>query len=90
MKNNIIAKLAKTASDLYAEALKRCQVPHVKEVLPKDWIPTLAGKQAYMHCLAEFYQAMVCKDSKSYGEEIARLMVSIRTVKEPKYWYRVN
>ena len=76
MKDNIIAKLSNTASDLYADALKHCQVAHVKEVIPKEWIPTLSGKQAYMQCLAEFYQSKVCKDKKSYGEEIARLTVS--------------
>ena len=76
MKDNIIAKLSNTASDLYTDALKHCQVAHVKEVIPKEWIPTLAGKQAYMQCLAEFYQSKVCKDKKSYGEEIARLTVS--------------
>jgi hypothetical protein len=32
-------------------------------------------KQAAFHAMAEFYQSCVCKDARSYGEQIARLQV---------------
>ena len=78
MKNAVIAKIAMTASEEYADALKLCQVSHVKEVLPKEWIPMIAGKQAFMHSMAEYHQALVCQDAKNYGQEISRLTVSMR------------
>ncbi|XP_071789061.1 programmed cell death 6-interacting protein-like isoform X4 [Asterias amurensis] len=73
MKNGVIAKIAMTASEEYAEALKLCQVSYIKEILPKEWIPIVAGKQAFMHATAEYYQSMVSQNAKNYGEEIGRL-----------------
>lgn len=35
----------------------------------------IAGKQAGYRAMAEFYQALVCKNNKMIGEEIARLEV---------------
>lgn len=42
----------------------------------QDWISCVVMKQAAFHGLSEYYQSCVCKQSKSYGEEIARLKVS--------------
>ena len=89
MKNGVIAKIAMTASDEYAEALKLCQVSYIKEILPKEWIPIVAGKQAFMHATAEYYQSMVCQNAKNYGEEIGRLNVSTLISKFvlPSAWF---
>lgn len=36
----------------------------------------MSGKQAAYHAIAQYYQSMVAKESKEFGEEIARLRVS--------------
>ena len=35
-------------------------------------------KQASFHSMAEFYQAVVAQKAKNYGEQIARLRVSVK------------
>lgn len=35
-----------------------------------------AGKQAAFHGIAEYYQSLVSKDAKDFGDEIARLRVN--------------
>ena len=42
----------------------------------QEWIPLVACKQAAFHGMAEFYQSCVSQQSKTYGEQIARLQVS--------------
>jgi len=41
----------------------------------QDWLNTVSGKQAAYHAIAQYYQSMVSKESKEFGEEIARLRV---------------
>ena len=43
----------------------------------QEWLPIVAMKQAAFHALAEFYQSVAAQKSKSYGEQIARLRVSV-------------
>ena len=43
----------------------------------QDWIPSAVMKQAAFHAMAEFYQSCVCKEARSYGEQIARLQVRL-------------
>lgn len=73
MKDAVVAKLCSQAEELYAEVLKTFQKEFLRHLWDKDWIPTVAGKQAAYHALAEYYQSLVCKSSKQIGEEIARL-----------------
>ncbi|XP_011665500.1 programmed cell death 6-interacting protein isoform X2 [Strongylocentrotus purpuratus] len=73
MKDGIISKVALSASELYQEAAKALSQPQVKDIIPKDWIPTVLGKQYYMHAISEYHQALVCRASKSYGPEVGRL-----------------
>ncbi|XP_071493136.1 programmed cell death 6-interacting protein-like [Diadema antillarum] len=82
MKDAVVSKVAMSASEFYADAAKQMAVAHVKEVLPKEWIPTVLGKQYYMHAISEYHQAMVCKGAKSYGPEIARLQHASDLLKE--------
>ena len=44
--------------------------------LLKEWTNSAAGKQSGYHAAAEFYQSQVAKESKDFGEEIARLRVN--------------
>lgn len=76
MKDAIITKVALSASDLYTETLNTMQQTEVSGNLPKEWIPIVAGKQALMHAYSEYHQALVCRASAKYGQEIARLQVS--------------
>ncbi|XP_078662086.1 programmed cell death 6-interacting protein-like isoform X4 [Branchiostoma floridae x Branchiostoma belcheri] len=81
MKEAIIAKLSMQASDLYSDAMKQAQNPHFGDLLPKEWIPTLAGKQAMYHAQAEFYMSLMAKKNKNIGEEIARLKHALELAK---------
>ncbi|XP_064594708.1 programmed cell death 6-interacting protein-like isoform X2 [Liolophura sinensis] len=73
MKEGVIAKVAGQCSDLYADAMKLMQLTSIRDLWPRDWISCVVMKQAAFHGLSEYYQSCVCKQSKSYGEEIARL-----------------
>ncbi|KDR23230.1 programmed cell death 6-interacting protein [Zootermopsis nevadensis] len=73
MKDAVIAKLSSQCEELYVEVLKLFQKELLRPLWDKEWIPTVAGKQAAYHGLAEYYQSLVCKANKSVGEEIARL-----------------
>lgn len=73
MKDAVIAKLSSQCEELYAEVLKLFQKELLRSLWDKEWIPTVAGKQAAYHGLAEYYQSLVCKADKNVGEEIARL-----------------
>lgn len=73
MKDQIVAKLASQCEDLYGECLKVFQRENLKQLWDRDWIPTIAGKQAGYHAIAEYYQSLVCKSNKIIGEQITRL-----------------
>ncbi|XP_054710017.1 programmed cell death 6-interacting protein-like [Uloborus diversus] len=73
MKDGIIAKVASRAEELYSDALKLMQKESVHHLWEKDWITVVSGKQAGFQALAEYYQSLVCKSKKDFGEEIARL-----------------
>ncbi|CAD5119249.1 DgyrCDS7880 [Dimorphilus gyrociliatus] len=73
MKPKALAKLCMQASDLYAEALRMLQLPSLRDMWNKDWINSVAGKQAGFHSLAEYYQSQVAKENREYGEELSRL-----------------
>ncbi|GAB1608342.1 programmed cell death 6-interacting protein-like isoform X6 [Argonauta hians] len=74
MNDAMVAKLALQCSDLYADAMKLLQLPSVRELWPRDWIPATVMKQAAFHALAEYHQSICAQKKKSYGEEIARLL----------------
>lgn len=73
MKSQTLAKLCMHASDLYAEALRMLQLTSLRDLWNKDWISTVAGKQAGFHSMAEYHQSQVAKENREYGEEISRL-----------------
>ncbi|XP_063423145.1 programmed cell death 6-interacting protein-like isoform X1 [Mytilus trossulus] len=73
MKDVMVAKVVHQCSELYADAMKLMQLSTLKELWPKEWIPSVVMKQAAFHAMAEFYQSCVCKEARSYGEQIARL-----------------
>ncbi|XP_059160822.1 programmed cell death 6-interacting protein-like isoform X2 [Physella acuta] len=73
MKEAMIAKLSYQTSELYSDAMKLMQLGSIRDLWPKDWLPTVVMKQAAFHAMAEYYQSCVAQQSKSYGEEIARL-----------------
>jgi len=77
MKDNIIAKLAAHADDLFAEVMKVMQKENVRTLWDKDWLPIVSGKQALYNGLAQYHQSKVCNAAKSIGEEISRLQYSI-------------
>ncbi|XP_037945871.1 programmed cell death 6-interacting protein-like [Teleopsis dalmanni] len=77
MKDQIIAKLCCQAEEFYADVLRAMQKESVRSLWDKEWIPTVAGKQAGCHALTQLYQSLVCRASKKIGEEIARLRSAV-------------
>ncbi|EDV91030.1 programmed cell death 6-interacting protein [Drosophila grimshawi] len=77
MKDQIIAKLCCQGEEFYADVLRAMQRESVRSLWEKDWIPTVAGKQAGFHALTQLYQSLVCRSAKRIGEEIARLRNAI-------------
>jgi len=73
MKDNIIAKLAGHADDLFAEVMKLMQKESVRALWDKEWLALVSGKQALYNGLSQFHQSKVCNAAKSVGEEISRL-----------------
>ncbi|XP_052245099.1 LOW QUALITY PROTEIN: programmed cell death 6-interacting protein-like [Dreissena polymorpha] len=73
MKEVMVVKIAYQCSDMYADAMKLMQLPSLKDLWPREWLPMVAMKQAAFHAMAEFYQSVAAQKSKSYGEQISRL-----------------
>ena len=68
MKDNIVAKLAGHADDLFAEVMKVMQKESVRTLWDKEWLALVSGKQALYNGLSQFHQSKVCNANKSVGK----------------------
>lgn len=81
MDNAMLSKLSCQCEELYAEVLRGVQKEAQKNYWEKEWIPTISGKQAGFQALTSYYQSLVCRKNKSFGEEIARLTKAVELFK---------
>ncbi|KAF6206279.1 hypothetical protein GE061_017508 [Apolygus lucorum] len=81
MKDAVIAKLCAQCTEFYAEAMVALQKDSVRNIIDKDWVPLIAGKQAAFIGLAHYFQSIVAKNSKHMGEEIARLQKALELLR---------
>lgn len=81
MKDQVIAKLACQNEEMYADVLKAMQKDSLKVLWDKDWIATIAGKQAGLHALTWLYQSCVYQTTKKIGHQIASLQKAIELFK---------
>ncbi|CAH3930485.1 programmed cell death 6-interacting protein [Pieris brassicae] len=81
MKESMVAKVCAQCDELYTDAQRSLQKEGVKALWERDWIATVTNKQSTFRGLTHYYQAKVCHENKSVGEEIARLQVAIDLLK---------
>ncbi|BES95190.1 unnamed protein product [Nesidiocoris tenuis] len=81
MKEAVVAKLCAQCTEFYAEAMVALQKDSVRNIIDKDWVPLVAGKQAAFIGLAHYFQSIVAKNNKHMGEEIARLQKAQELIK---------
>ncbi|TGZ66406.1 hypothetical protein CRM22_005345 [Opisthorchis felineus] len=81
MPSALVAKLASKTRELYEDGLKRCSVSSVKPHIPREWSSNLSMKAGLHGALAQYYQAKACQESKTFGEQVARLTVAYELMK---------
>ncbi|GAB0092426.1 programmed cell death 6-interacting protein [Sergentomyia squamirostris] len=81
MKEQVIAKLCCQCEEFYAECLRGLQKESVRNLWEKEWVSTVAGKQAGFHAMTQLYSSLACRANKKVGEEIARLQQAVELFK---------
>lgn len=82
MKDALIAKVAAQCEDLYADASKQLALVSQGKPALMDWTDIFVMKQHAYHGIAEYYQGLVAKSNKEFGEQICRLTKAVELLKQ--------
>lgn len=82
IKESSIAKVAAQCEEFYSEVEKQIQAINVKDksLLP-EWVDMFVMKHHAYKGVAEYYQALVSKQKKEFGEQITRLTKAVEFLK---------
>ena len=78
LSNNVLARLAMGACELYGEAILVAEDRMIKTQMEEynSWTRNLKIQSATFRALAEYHQAMIAKETNSHGKELARLQLT--------------
>lgn len=84
MKPTALVKVANQGSLLYRDAYSMMNRDIVKGIFDKEWLGTVSAKAKALEAAANLHAAKICEDEAKVGEQICRLMETIKLSEQLK------